>query len=122
MEKLLLECQNCQVGEQTKKALCPICLTQRLIRGKWKIVIIYLLKENILRFSQIKKAIPKVTQAYLSCQLKELEAAGLIIRRSYDEVPPKVEYYLTEEGKSFSAVIDSMQTWGGNYIQTKLGK
>jgi DNA-binding HxlR family transcriptional regulator len=122
MEKLLLECQECQVEAHIKNALCPVFLTQRVMRGKWKIVIIYLLKDNVLRFSQIRKAIPKVTQAYLSCQLKELQAAGLIIRRSYDEVPPKVEYYLTDEGKSFIEVIDSMQTWGRNYIQTKLSK
>lgn len=122
MEKLLLECQECKVDEHIKSTLCPVCLAQKLIRGKWKIVIIYLLKDDTLRFSQIKKAIPKVTQAYLSSQLKELEAAGLIVRHSYNEVPPRVEYYLTEEGKSFIKVIDSMQLWGVNYIHTRLGK
>ncbi len=122
MEKLLSECQECQIEEHSKKALCPICLTQKIMRGKWKIVIIYLLKDHVLRFSQIRKAIPKVTQAYLSGQLKELAEMGLIIRHSYDEVPPRVEYYLTEVGKSFIEVIDSMQTWGGRYIQAKMAK
>lgn len=121
MEKLLLECKECNVDKNIKSALCPVCLAQRLIRGKWKIVIIFLLKDNTLRFSQIKKSIPKVTQAYLSSQLKELEAAGLIVRHSYNEVPPKVEYYLTEEGKSFIKVIDSMHSCGVNYMHTKLG-
>lgn len=122
MEQLLLECNHCQVEKEIKASLCAVCVTQRIMRGKWKIVIIYLLKDGPLRFSQIRKAIPKVTQAYLSSQLKELETTGLLIRRSYNEVPPKVEYYLTEEGKSFLTVIDSMQSWGVNYLNKILGK
>lgn len=122
IEQIFLECQECKVDEHIKAELCPICLTQRTIRGKWKIVIIYLLKDNALRFSQIKKAIPKVTQAYLSSQLKELETSGLIIRHSYNEVPPKVEYYLSEEGRSFIKVIDSMHSWGTDYMHRRLGK
>ncbi len=95
-------------------------MTQKLVRGKWKIVIIFLLKDGALRFSQIKKSIPKVTQAYLSSQLKEMENTGLIIRRSYNQVPPKVEYYLTDQGKDFIKVIDSMHLWGVDYIDANL--
>ena len=117
MEKFIQECKECNLSQDIKNTLCPVCLTQRLIRGKWKIVIISLLKDGALRFSQIKKSIPKVTQAYLSSQLKELGSAGIIIRHSYNQVPPKVEYYLTEEGKSFIKVIDNMHLWGSDYIK-----
>jgi len=120
LEKLKLECLECKIEPEIKERLCPICLTQKLIRGKWKIVIIFLLKDNTLRFSEIKKSIPKVTQAYLSSQLKELVTTGLITRYSYNQVPPKVEYYLTEEGKSFIKVIDSMHSWGLDYINLNL--
>lgn len=120
MEKYLKECAECKVEEHVKKELCAVCFTQKVMRGKWKLVIIYLLKDDILRFSQIKKAIPKVTQAYLISQLKELEADGIIIRHSYNEVPPKVEYYLSQEGKTFIQVIDSMHSWGAEYIHKRI--
>lgn len=122
MEKFIQECMECKIDKQIKSKLCPVCLTQKLMRGKWKIVIIFLLKDSALRFSEIKKSIPKVTQAYLSSQLKELVATGLITRYSYNQVPPKVEYYLTEEGKSFIKVIDSMHSWGIDYIDLNLKK
>ncbi|WP_320047590.1 helix-turn-helix domain-containing protein [uncultured Ilyobacter sp.] len=120
MEEFIQECSECKVSEHLKSKLCPVCMTQKLVRGKWKIVIIFLLKDGALRFSQIKKSIPKVTQAYLSSQLKEMENTGLIIRRSYNQVPPKVEYYLTDQGKDFIKVIDSMHLWGVDYIDANL--
>ncbi|ADO81884.1 transcriptional regulator, HxlR family [Ilyobacter polytropus DSM 2926] len=122
MEQLMQECKECKVIEELRSKLCSVCLTQRLIRGKWKILIIFLLKDGALRFSHIKKSIPKVTQAYLSSQLKELEATGIIVRHSYNQVPPKVEYYLTDEGKSFIEVIDNMHFWGVDYINKNLKK
>lgn len=119
-EKYLNECKNCKIDIEIKKTQCPVCISQRLIRGKWKILIIWLLREKKLRFSQIKKSIPKITHAYLSSQLKELESDGLLTRKSYNEVPPRVEYYLTEEGKSFISVIDSMSNWGFDYLNRNL--
>lgn len=116
------ECKECKVIDELRSKLCSVCLTQRLVRGKWKILIIFLLKDGALRFSQIKKSIPKVTQAYLSSQLKELEATGMVVRKSYNQVPPKVEYYLTEEGKSFIKIIDSMHFWGVDYINSNFKK
>ncbi|QUI20946.1 helix-turn-helix transcriptional regulator [Vallitalea pronyensis] len=121
-QKYIDECLKCPIEEDIKKQLCPVCLTQKIIRGKWKIVIIWLLRKETLRFSQIRKSIPKVTQAYLSSQLKELEADGLLIRKSYNEVPPKVEYYLTNTGKNLIHVIDKMFDWGSDYIADNMPK
>jgi DNA-binding HxlR family transcriptional regulator len=78
------------------------------------------LKDKTLRFSEIKRSIPKVTQAYLSSQLKELVEDEIIIRHSYHEVPPRVEYYLSEEGRKIIDVIDSMENWGAGYISKRM--
>lgn len=121
IEKYIAECKECKIDDEIKNALCPVCLTQKVMRGKWKIVIIWLLKDKTLRFSQIRKSIPKITQAYLSSQLKDLEADGLLIRKSYNEVPPRVEYYLTDNGKSFLSVLDNMYKWGIDYSVSRMG-
>lgn len=113
----LAECKECNVSQETKDTLCSICMTQKIMRGKWKIAIIWLLKDNTLRFSQIKKSIPNVTQTYLSKQLKSLEQDKLIVRKSYNQVPPKVEYYLTDTGKKFIEVLNYMNVWGTGYLQ-----
>jgi DNA-binding HxlR family transcriptional regulator len=120
MEKYFAICQECDVDRDLKPELCYVCLTQRLLNGKWKLVIIYLLKDKTLRFSEIKRSIPKVTQAYLSSQLKELVEDEIIIRHSYHEVPPRVEYYLSEEGRKIIDVIDSMENWGADYISKRM--
>ena len=111
------ECKDCNVDIETRANLCPICLTQKVMKGKWKIVILFLLKNNTLRFSEIRKSIPKITQTYLSNQLKALEADKLINRKSYNQVPPKVEYSLTDTGKNFISVLDQMQSWGVDFIK-----
>ena len=117
MEELTEMCVQCKVADELKSSLCSVCLTQRVMNGKWKIVIIFLLKDGPLRFSKIKKSLPKVTQAYLSAQLKEMEHRKLIARYSYNEVPPKVEYSLTDEGKEFLSIVENMQQWGNYYMQ-----
>lgn len=122
MEKYFLMCKECKVDGGLKPELCHICLSQRLLNGKWKLIIVYLLKQGPMRFSEIKRAIPKVTQAYLSSQLKELVEDEIIIRHSYHEVPPRVEYYLSEEGANFVEVIDRLQNWGADYLGKRMGK
>ncbi|MBK5252914.1 MAG: helix-turn-helix transcriptional regulator [Peptostreptococcaceae bacterium] len=97
--------------------MCPICMTQKVMKGKWKLPIIWLLKDNTLRFSEIQKSIPNVTQTYLSKQLKSLENDQLVIRKSYNQIPPKVEYSLSATGKDFIKVLDYMNVWGISYIQ-----
>lgn len=110
------ECQDCNIDMELKKTLCPMCITQKVIKGKWIVVILWLLKDKTLRFSEIKRSIPDVTQTYLSKQLKSLEADKLVIRKSYNQVPPKVEYSLSDTGKNFIGILDKMHLWGVDFI------
>jgi DNA-binding HxlR family transcriptional regulator len=94
---------------------CPLELSIDLIGGKWKCVILWHLRKGTLRFSQLKKRLPGVTQKMLTQQLRDLEENGLIHREVYPVVPPKVEYSLTDEGKVFLPVLKSMYKWGSSY-------
>jgi len=94
---------------------CPLELSIDLIGGKWKCVILWHLRKGELRFSQLKKRLPGVTQKMLTQQLRDLEENGLIHREVYPVVPPKVEYSLTDEGRVFVPVLKSMYKWGRSY-------
>ena len=94
---------------------CPFYTTQRLIQGKWAILILHYLSEGPLRFNALQRKMPKMTHATLSNQLKQLEAEGLIARTVYGDIPPKVEYSLTETGQSLRPIIEAMWTWGEQY-------
>lgn len=101
-----------------KKYYCTVELTLHVIGGKWKPIIIYKLgREDVLRFSEMKRAIPNITQKMLTQQLRELEADGVVHREVYPQVPPKVEYSLTELGRSVLPVIHSLCDWGKDYEQ-----
>ena len=91
---------------------CPVEATLELIGGKWKGIILYYLLDGRLRFSELKRQVGDVTQRMLTKQLRELEASGLVSRIVYAEVPPRVEYELTEEGKSLKPVINALKKWG----------
>ncbi|WP_420223366.1 winged helix-turn-helix transcriptional regulator [Pigmentiphaga litoralis] len=91
---------------------CPVEATLDLIDGKWKGVILYHLCDGTLRFNQLRKALAGITQRMLTKQLRELEACGLIERKVYAQVPPKVEYTLSAEGESLRPVITALATWG----------
>ncbi len=91
----------------------PFGYTLSLIGGKWKMIILYLLHHHkVVRYNELQRLIGKITYKTLSVQLKELEADGLIIRKEYPQIPPKVEYSLSEKGQSLMPVIDAMGTWG----------
>jgi len=90
-------------------------LTLDLIGGKWKALIVWHLGENTLRFSDLKRTMPGITQKMLTQQLRELERDGLVHRFVYAEVPPKVEYSLTEAGKTLLPFLTSLYQWGVNY-------
>ncbi|RKD30139.1 winged helix-turn-helix transcriptional regulator [Lacrimispora algidixylanolytica] len=87
--------------------------TLSLINGKYKMVILYCLMEfDIVRFNQMKKYINSISYKTLSLTLKEMEADGLVHREEYPQIPPKVEYSLTERGRSLISILDAMCTWG----------
>jgi len=90
-------------------------LTLALIGGKWKALILWHLSDNILRYSELKKLLPNVTPKMLTQQLRELEDSGLVKRFIYTQIPPKVEYSLTQDGKSLLPILDTMCKWGQNY-------
>ena len=96
---------------------CPIEATLALSGGKYKTLILWHLKDTILRFNELKKLIPKATPKMLTQQLRELESDGLIIRVVYPVVPPKVEYSLSDFGKSIIPILDSMCDWGSDYLE-----
>lgn len=97
---------------------CPYATAQKILSGKWALIILHHLSEKTLRFSELQKLLPDITQATLTKQLRTLEKHGIIIRTVYPEVPPKVEYKLSEIGKEFSVVLDSLKIWGEKYIKT----
>ena len=93
----------------------PVEIALDFIGGKWKLLILWLLKDEVYRFSELKRLVPQITQKMLTQQLRELESDGLIHRKVYAQVPPKVEYSLTELGKSFLPILRAMHKWGASY-------
>jgi DNA-binding HxlR family transcriptional regulator len=91
---------------------CPVTTTLSVIGGKWKPIILYTLYKETRRFSQIKKLIPTISQKMLTQQLRELEADDIIHRKVYPVVPPKVEYSLTDHGRTLMPILDAMVAWG----------
>jgi DNA-binding HxlR family transcriptional regulator len=98
---------------------CPVEATLMLIGGKWKGVILWHLLEDTLRFNELRRRLPNITQRMLTNQLRELEDSGFIIRTVYAEVPPKVEYRLSSRGQSLTPVILALKTWGENNVLTE---
>ncbi len=93
----------------------PVELSLDIIGGKWKMPILWRLKEKTWRYGSLKKDLGKITHKMLTEQLKELEKDGLINRKVYPEVPPKVEYSLTEKGCTVIPIINSLRDWGESY-------
>lgn len=102
--------------KENKLGVCPYVTAQKLLSGKWAILILQQLSDGPKRFGQLQKEID-TTQATLTNQLRTLEAEGLIHRELYAEVPPRVEYSLTEIGMTFRPVLESIEVWGEKYIQ-----
>ncbi len=93
------------------KLECPIMATMAMISDKWKVLIICKLKKGTLRFNELRRELKGVTQRVLTHQLRELEADGLVRRTIFAEVPPRVEYTLTELGKTLIPVLDHLEKW-----------
>ncbi|MBC8049412.1 MAG: helix-turn-helix transcriptional regulator [Chitinophagales bacterium] len=99
---------------------CPMEATLDMIGGKWKAVILYHLLDGTLRFSELRRRLNKITQRMLTKQLRELEDAGLVARKVYAEVPPRVEYSLTPLGASMEPVIEVLFSWGQSWLQKRM--
>ncbi|WP_046004141.1 winged helix-turn-helix transcriptional regulator [Pseudoalteromonas rubra] len=91
---------------------CPMTSVMNVIGGKWKVIILFHLRDNTLRFGELKKRIPKITQKMLTQQLRELEADGLVSREVYAEVPPRVEYTSTSLSDELRPILDMLCEWG----------
>lgn len=102
-----------------KTQSCPVEITLDLIGGKYKALILWRLSEGKLRFSELRKAIGNATPKMLTQQLRELEAQALIHREVFPIIPPKVEYSLTELGKSLMPVLTAMRDWGADFLHSK---
>lgn len=94
---------------------CPLASVQKILRGKWPMVIVFLLSRGTLRFGELSRKMPQVTQANLTKELRMLEKYKLIHREVYKEVPPKVEYSLTDLGVKFLPVLEVLEKWAVDY-------
>jgi DNA-binding HxlR family transcriptional regulator len=100
---------------KAKDTKCPAEYTLALIGGRWKIPVIFHLQAGARRFSELSRALKGVSQKMLTQQLREMERDGLVTRRVYAQVPPRVEYSLTDLGLSLRPVVDAMCRWGETY-------
>jgi DNA-binding HxlR family transcriptional regulator len=94
---------------------CPLVSALNVLGGKWKPVILHMLSTDAMRFGELKKKIPPVSQKMLTQHLRELEADGIVLRKDYDEVPPRVEYSLSEKGETLKPVLHHLYAWGEEY-------
>ena len=108
-----------QLAQTERKELpaCPVETTLTLISDKWKVLILRDLLTGTKRFGELKKSVGHVTQKVLTAQLRQMEQSGLVNRKVYAEVPPRVEYTLTELGYSLKPILDAMWSWGAGYQQ-----
>lgn len=117
-DSLAVETEDAAVGAGNTYpcGTCPIETTLRVIGGKWKPLILWFLYESgTMRFSELRRAVPQATEKMLTQHLRELEADRLVHREVYAQVPPKVEYSLTQHGRSLGPVLIAMYGWGSEY-------
>lgn len=110
--------ESCILNIKNKEYPCSFDITMDLMGGKWKPVIVWHLgTKGTKRFSELKKLLPNITQKMLTQQLRELETDGLVERKVYPQVPPKVEYSLTNLGESLMPILRMMCAWGDDYYE-----
>ena len=101
--------------EKKELPICPVETTLTLISDRWKVLILRDLFTGTKRFGELKKSLTGISQKVLTANLRDMEANGLLTRKVYPEVPPRVEYTLTEIGESLKPILDSMWAWGEGY-------
>lgn len=112
--------EECYMKDQCLKYnVCPMALVQELVSGKWKILILWYLSSKTLRFSEIKKRLPQVTQKMLTSQLRSLEEDRLVSRKVYPVVPSRVEYSLTKLGEKIIPILELMHAFGSQYLSAE---
>ena len=110
---------NKTVNENEQRYCCPVEATLNVIGGKWKPLILWQLKENTLRYNSLQQVLPGISPRMLTKQLRELENDGLVNREMYPEIPPKVEYSLTDFGRTIIPVLEALAQWGIEYTDHK---
>ncbi|MXP29742.1 transcriptional regulator [Porphyrobacter algicida] len=95
---------------------CPAERTLEFLSGKWRPMVIYWLMDGALRFNELQRRLGPITHRTLSKTLKEMEGAGLVMRKDYGEIPPRVEYSLTEKGRSLQPVLQAMEEWSRTHL------
>jgi len=95
---------------------CPVTATMGVIGGKWKLLILYLIYNDVNRFGKMGMLLKDISKQMLTTQLRELENDGIIERKIYPEIPPRVEYFITAKGQSLMPIIDLMRDWGNEYL------
>lgn len=116
---MIIDNQEKRVLLQGKEYHCAMDITMDYIGGKWKTVVLWYLRKNKKRFSELKRLIPNITEKMLSIQLKDLENDGLVERKIYPEVPPKVEYQLTDFGKTLIPMLEEIALWGRKLAEAR---
>lgn len=106
-----------EISIEDRFGKCPYATAQSLISGKWAVLILHYLGDGPVRFNELRRLMPKMTHATLSVQLKNLVDSGLVERKQYESIPPKVEYSLTEIGEKFRPVLAALQEWGSEYMK-----
>ncbi|MCK0472474.1 helix-turn-helix domain-containing protein [Halalkalibacter sp. APA_J-10(15)] len=98
---------------------CGFTSAQKILSGKWSMLIILFLSEKTMRFNEIQRLFPDITHATLTKQLRILEEYGIVVRNVYPQIPPKVEYSLSDIGKKIKPILDSIMVWGEEYKKYK---
>lgn len=96
---------------------CPITRTMNLIGGKWSLPIVYVLMSGTKRFKELERSVEGINTRMLVKELKQLEENGIVVRKVFAEVPPRVEYSLTEKGRALKSILEEMKSWGKNFIK-----
>lgn len=109
-----------ETGMKSKEMNCPVLRALDSFTGKWKLQIIWILSKGPMRYHQLRKALPMVTEKMLVQQLRQLEADAMVIRRQHPEVPPRVEYFLSEKSHSLLPIFESLSVWAEKFLPMEI--